>query len=83
MKTNLQVLGFKRVQLFLHLTDVAGGFGHLGSFQVTLGQELLDVLLLFFERFLECGGAGDFARIPGRRLRQLWGGGWIWGRDLG
>lgn len=71
--TNLHVLGFECVQFFLHLTDVAGGLGHFGTFQVALGQELLNVLLLLFERLLECRGAGDLARVTGRRLRQLLG----------
>lgn len=62
-KTNLHVLGFECVQLFLHLADVAGGLGHFGPLQVALGQELFDVLLLFFQSLLQCGGAGDLACV--------------------
>lgn len=34
------------VELLLHFSYVAGGFGDLGPLQVALGEELLDVLLL-------------------------------------
>lgn len=69
--THLQVLGFERAQLFLHLADVAGRLGDLGPLQVPLGQELLDVLLLFLQRLLERRGARDLAGVARRRLRQL------------
>lgn len=58
-------------QLLLHLADVAGGLGHLGSLQVPLGQQLLDVLLLLLQGFLERRGARDLAGIARRRLGQL------------
>lgn len=60
--TYLHVLRLEDAQLLLHLADVAGGLGHLGSLQVPLCQQLLDVLLLLLQGFLERGGARD---LPG------------------
>lgn len=70
----LQVLGLEDTELLLHLTDVAGGFGHLGPLQVPLGQQLLDVLLFLLQGLLQRSGARDLAGIARRRLRELWRG---------
>lgn len=67
----LHVLHLEDAQLLLHLTDVAGGLGHLGSLQVPLGQQLLDVLLLLLQGFLERRGARYLTSVAWRRLRQL------------
>lgn len=58
----LHVLCLEGVHLLLHVADVAGGLGHVGSLQVSFGQQLLDVLLLLLQGFLERRGARD---LPG------------------
>jgi len=65
------VLGLHDGNLFLHLTDVAGGFGNLSPFQVTLCQQLFDVLLLLLQCLLESCGSRDFSGVPRRGLCQL------------
>lgn len=67
----LHVLHLEDAKLLLHLTDVAGGFGHVGSLLVPLGQQLLDVLLLLLQGFLERGGARDLTGVARRCLSQL------------
>lgn len=59
----LHVLRLGDAQLLLHLEDAAGGLGHLGSLQVPLGQQLLDVLLLLLQGFLERRGARYLAGV--------------------
>ena len=69
----LQVLGLESAKLLLHLTDVAGGLGHLGPLQVSLGQQLLNVLLLLLQGLLQRCGSRDLTGIARRRLCQLQG----------
>lgn len=59
----LLVLGLHDGNLLLHLADVAGGFGNFSPLQVTLCQQLLDVLLLLLQRLLQSCGARDFSGI--------------------
>lgn len=61
-------------QLLLHFTHMAGCLGNLGSLQVTLGEELLDVLLFLLQGLLKGRGARDLPRVPRGRLCQLQGG---------
>lgn len=70
---HLLMLSLEQRDLLLHLTDVAGGLGHLGALQVALSQQLLDVLLLLLERLLQSGGARDLAGIARRCLGELQG----------
>ena len=70
---HLHVLVLQDAHLLLHLADVAGGLGHLPSLQVTLSQQLLDVLLLLLQSLLQSRGARDLTGVAGRRLRQLGG----------
>lgn len=65
------MLHLEDAQVLLHLTDVAGGLGHVGPLLVPLGQQLLDVLLLLLQGFLQRGGARDLAGVARRRLGQL------------
>lgn len=51
--THLLVLCLQQGDLLLHLTDMAGGLGYFGPLQVTLSQQLLNVLLLLLQRFLQ------------------------------
>lgn len=51
--THLLVLCLQQGDLLLHLTDVAGGLGYFGPLQVTLSQQLLNVLLLLLQSFLQ------------------------------
>lgn len=67
----LLMLGLHDGNLLLHLTDVAGGFGNLCPLQVTLCQQLFNVLLLLLQRLLESCGARDFPGISRRGLCQL------------
>lgn len=69
--THLLVLGLEQRNLLFHLTDVAGGLGHLGPLQVPLGQQLFDVLLLLLQRLLQGRGARDLAGVTRRGLREL------------
>lgn len=65
------MLGLYDGNLLLHLTDVAGGFGNLCPLQVTLCQQLFNVLLLLLQCLLESRGARDFPGISRRGLCQL------------
>lgn len=67
----LDVLRLHHVQLLLHITDVARGLRHLGSLQVSLRQQLLDVLLLLLQSLLQRRGARDLTGVASRCLRQL------------
>lgn len=53
LATHLLVLCLQQGDLLLHLTDMAGGLGYFGPLQVTLSQQLLNVLLLLLQRFLQ------------------------------
>jgi len=67
----LLMLGLHDGDLLLHLTDVAGGLGHLGPLQVTLCQQLLNVLLLLLPSLLESRGARDLTGVTRGGLCQL------------
>ena len=58
-------------ELLLDLAHVAGCLGDLGSLQVPLAHQLLDVLPLLLQRLLKRRGARDLTAVPGRRPRQL------------
>lgn len=68
---HLYVLRLQDAQVLLHLRDAAGGLGHLGPLQVALDQQLLDVLLLLLQGFLQRRGARDLTGVARRRLCQL------------
>ena len=57
--------------LLLHLPCMAGCFGHLTPLQVSLCQQLLDVLLLLLQSLLQRRGARDLTGVASRCLRQL------------
>lgn len=50
---HLLVLRLEQGDLLLHLADMARGLGHLGPLQVPFSQQLLDMLLLLLQRFLQ------------------------------
>ena len=58
-------------QLLLHLPGVAGCLGYLTPLQVSLCQQLLDVLLLLLQSLLQRRGARDLTGVASRCLRQL------------
>lgn len=60
---HLYMLRLQDGQVLLHLGDAAGGLGHLGSLQVALDQQLLDVLLLLLQGFLQRRGARDLTSV--------------------
>lgn len=61
--THLLMLCLEQGDLLLYLADVARGFGHLGPFQVSFGQQLLNVLLLLLQCLLQGCGARDLAGV--------------------
>lgn len=66
------VLAFPQLsQLLLHLSSVTGCLCHLTSLQVSLCQQLFDVLLLLLQSFLQRCGSRNLTSIASRRLRQL------------
>lgn len=69
--SHLYMLCFQDAQVLLHLGDAAGGLGHLSTLQVTLRKQLLDVLLLLLQGFLQRRGARYLTSVARRRLCQL------------
>lgn len=68
---HLLMLGLQDGNFLLHLADVAGGLGNLRSLQISLCQQLLNVLLLFLQCLLQGSRAGDLPGIARGGLRQL------------